>query len=70
MSIDHSISELADLPKAWAAVTDSIARLAPQSHFLRQGLLTHRKTSLRQALANLPNSEEVLSDISSALSRL
>jgi alpha-L-rhamnosidase len=70
LSIDHSISELADVPYAWAAIMDAIARLAPQSYFLRQGLLTHRKTSLRQALAILPNSEDVLASISHALSRL
>jgi len=70
LSVDHSIAELADVPEAWGAVMDAIARLAPGSHFLRFGLLTYRRTSLRQALARLPNSEEVLESISHAFSRL
>ncbi len=70
LSVDHPIGEIADVPSAWAAVRDAIARLAPRSHFLKYGLLTQRKTSLRQALASLPNSEEVLTDISNTLSKL
>lgn len=68
LSVDALIGELADDPKTWSAVTDAIARLAPHSHFLKYGLLTQRKTSLRQALRKLPNSEDVLADITSALS--
>ena len=70
LSVDSLIGELADVPAAWAAVRESITRLAPKSHFLGFGLLTQRKTSLRQALAGLPNSEEVITDISNAFSRL
>ena len=70
LSVDDPIGEIADVPNAWAAVRDAIARLAPRSHFLGFGLLTQRKTPLRQALAILPNSEEVLTDISNALSKL
>jgi alpha-L-rhamnosidase len=70
LSVDDPIGEIADIPGAWAAVMDAIARLAPGSHFLRYGLLTQRKTSLRQALGFLPNSREVLGDISNALSKL
>ena len=70
LSVEHPIGELADVPKAWAAVQDAIARLAPKSHFIRFGLLTQRKTPLRQALAGLPNSEEVLANISDAFSKL
>ena len=51
-------------------VRETIARLAPKSHFLGYGLLTRRKTSLRQALSALPNSEEVLASISEVLAKL
>jgi alpha-L-rhamnosidase len=50
LSIDDPISEIADNSYAWAAVMDAIVRLAPDSHFLKFGLLTYRRTSLRQAL--------------------
>jgi alpha-L-rhamnosidase len=70
ISVDDPIGEIADVPQAWNAVGDVIARLAPKSHFIKFGLLTQRKTPLRQALANLPNAEDVLADISRALSRL
>ena len=70
LSVDDPIGEIADVPIAWAAVLDAIARLMPGIHFLRFGLLTQRKTSLRQALSFLPNSEEVLADISHAFSKL
>jgi alpha-L-rhamnosidase len=70
LSVDHLIRELADDPNAWTAIMDVIVRLSPRSHFLKFGLLTQRKTTLRQALANLSNSEEVLTDISKALSKL
>ena len=70
ISVDDFIGDLADIPAAWVAVKESIARLAPRSHFLKFGLLTQRKTTLRQALAGLPNSEEVLASISDAFSRL
>jgi hypothetical protein len=49
---------------------DAIIRLAPESHFLKFGLRTYGKTSLRQVVANLPNSEEVLKTISDAFSSL
>jgi alpha-L-rhamnosidase len=70
LSVDHPIGEIADVPKAWTAVQDAIARLSPKSHFIRFSLLTQRKTPLRQALAGLPNSEEVLANISDRFSRL
>lgn len=70
LSIDDPIGEIADSSSAWDAVMDAITRLAPESHFLKFGLLTYRRTSLRQALASLPNSEEVLKSISHAFSRL
>ena len=70
LSVDDLIGEIADVPGAWAAVQGAIAHLAPKSHFIRFGLLTQRKTPLRQALAGLPNSEEVLASISDALLKL
>ena len=70
LSVDDTIGEIADVPGAWTAVRESIARLAPKSHFLKHGLLAQRKTPLRQALANVPNSEEVVASISDALSKL
>lgn len=70
LSVDDLIGEIADHPGAWAAVMESLTRLSPGSHFPRYGLRTQKKTSLRQALANLPNAEEILSDISRAFSRL
>ena len=70
LSVDDLIGELADVPAAWSAVRESITRLAPRSHFLGFGLLTQRKTPLRQALAVLPNSEEVVASISDAFSKL
>ncbi len=70
LSVDDLIGDLADVPQAWIAVRESIARLAPRSHFLGFGLLSQRKTSLRQALSVLPNSEEVLTEISNTFSRL
>jgi alpha-L-rhamnosidase len=70
LSVDDSIGEIADVASAWAIVMDAIVRLVPGNHFLRYGLMTQRKKSLRQALVILPNSEEVLTDISNALSKL
>ena len=70
LSVDDPISEIADVTEAWAAVQDAIARLSPESHFLKFGLQTYRRTSLRQALASLPNAEEVLKSISQAFSQL
>jgi len=70
LSVDDPIGEIADIPEAWTAVMDDIARLAPRNHFLKYGLLTQRNTSLRQALEFLPNSVEVLTEISDALSKL
>src|SRR5690606_40762180 len=70
LSIDDPIGEIADYPGAWDAVMESLMRLSPRSHFPRYGLRTQKKTSLRDALANLPNADEILSDISGAFSRL
>ena len=70
LSVDDPIGAIADVPKAWAAVQDAIARLAPESHFLKFGLQTYRRTSLRQALISLPNSEEVVESISHAFLQL
>jgi hypothetical protein len=68
--VDDLIGDIADIPGAWAAVRDAIARSAPQTHFVKFGLLTQRKTPLRQALSKLPNSEAVLAGISETLSKL
>ncbi|HJQ13098.1 MAG TPA: family 78 glycoside hydrolase catalytic domain, partial [Anaerolineales bacterium] len=69
LSVDDPIGELADAPEAWNVIMDAIARLAPRSHFLKYGLQTRRKTSLRRALEKLPNADEVLKDISNTLSK-
>jgi alpha-L-rhamnosidase len=70
LSVDDPIGEIADIPGALDAVRDALVRFAPGNQFLGYGLLTQRKTSLRQVLAMLPNAEEVLADISDAFSKL
>jgi alpha-L-rhamnosidase len=69
LSIDHSIGELMDVPKTWATVMEAIIELVPHDRFLKYDLLSRRKTSLRAALASLPNSEDVLAAVSVALSK-
>jgi hypothetical protein len=64
------MGEIANIHNARSAGREAVADLAPKSHFLRVGLLTQRKTPLRQALAVLPNSEEVLASISDTFSNL
>ena len=64
------MGEITDIHNARSAGREAVADLVPKSYFLGFGLLTQRKTPLRQALAVLPNSEEVLASISDTFSKL
>ncbi|MBN1310485.1 MAG: family 78 glycoside hydrolase catalytic domain [Anaerolineae bacterium] len=70
LSIDNTIGELNDDPRAWSAVVDTLARLIPAYAFAANVLRSQGKTTLRQGLAMLPNADEVLMAIADALEEI
>ena len=70
LSIDDTIGEISDDPRAWIAVTEKLTQLTPQNVFILNGLKSQSKRSLRQALATLPNADEVLTALTDTLVEL
>jgi alpha-L-rhamnosidase len=70
LSLDSTIGEIHADPAAWAAVKGVIDRLVPQNGFIMYVLPSQRRRSLRDALATLPNADELLTSISEAFARL
>ena len=69
-SLDDTIGEIMDDPEAWVAVTKELDRLIPQNGFILSVLRSQNKMSLRDALANLPNADEVLMAVGDAFAQL
>ena len=67
LSVDSTIDELMDNPDTWTAVTGTLTRLIPQNVFAVNMLQSQSKRILRDALAVLPNANELLIAISEAL---
>jgi hypothetical protein len=51
-------------------VTEKLTQLTPQNVFILNGLKSQSKRSLRQALATLPNADEVLTALTDTLVEL
>ncbi|MGQ0605005.1 MAG: family 78 glycoside hydrolase catalytic domain [Anaerolineales bacterium] len=68
--LENTIGEMIDDPRAWAAVTGTLTRLAPGNPLMVPVLQSQSKRTLRQGLAMLPNSKEVLAAISDAMAVL
>ena len=70
LSIDSTIRDLHDDPVSWGAVTRKLTQLIPQNVFVVNMLKSQSARSLRQALAGLPNADEVVGGIAEALAQL
>ncbi|HVO68774.1 MAG TPA: hypothetical protein VMT24_01940 [Aggregatilineaceae bacterium] len=70
LSIDDTIGEIGDDPRAWAVVMNSLAGLITENVFMATALQSQSKTTLRQGLAMLPNADELLTTIADALAEL
>jgi alpha-L-rhamnosidase len=66
LTIDSTVGELIDDAEAWAAVMQTIDRLAP-SPFIRWIIHGQSGATLRQALATIQNADEVSTAVEAAL---
>jgi alpha-L-rhamnosidase len=67
LSIDNTIGEISDDPRAWSVVINTLARLIPDNAFIVAVLQSQSKATLRQGLAMLPDADEVLTAVADAL---
>ena len=70
LSIDSTIGEICDDPRAWAVVKNTLTRLLPENAFIVRVVQSQSKTTLRQGLALLPNADEVLTAIADRMAEL
>jgi alpha-L-rhamnosidase len=70
LTIDSSVGDLVDDAGAWAVVTETIARLAPNAPFIWQIMRSRSDSPLRAALTTLPNAGEAYAAIESGLAAL
>jgi alpha-L-rhamnosidase len=70
LSIDNTIDEIRDDPQAWTAVIKELDRLIPQNGFILSVLRSQSKRSLRDALAALPNADQLQIAITDAFDEL
>jgi alpha-L-rhamnosidase len=70
LSVDNTIGEISDDPRAWAAVLSTLGRMIPPNAFVAAIPQSHSQITLRQGLAALPNAEEVLLAIADSLAEL
>ncbi len=70
LSIDNTISEIRDNPRAWAAVVNTLERLTRENGFIVTALSSQSRSTLRQGLATVPNADQVLAAIADALAKL
>ena len=64
LSMDSTIDEIIDDPDIWRAVTETLTRLVPKNVFIVDILKSQSKKSLRDAIAALPNADEVQTAVS------
>ena len=69
-TLDNTIGEITEDPEAWTTVKKELDRLIPQNGFILSVLRSQQKRSLREALATLPNADEVSAAIAEALAQL
>ncbi len=69
LTIDSSVGELIDDAAAWAAVMNTIDRLAP-APFVKRIIQGQTSAPLRQALVTIQNASEITSAVESALAAL
>jgi alpha-L-rhamnosidase len=70
LTIDSTVGDFIDDAEAWAAVMNTIARLAPRAPFIRRMIQGQSGTRLREVLVAVPNAGEVRAAIESALAAL
>jgi alpha-L-rhamnosidase len=69
-TIDSSVAELRQDPRAWTVVLNTLPNLVPQSDFVRMVLSGQNQNTLRQSLAAVPNGEQALAAIADGLAEL
>ena len=70
LTIDSTIGQLIDDADAWAAVMNTIARVAPRAPFIKRMIQGQGSSRLREVLAAVPNPGEARAAIESALAAL
>jgi alpha-L-rhamnosidase len=70
LSIDNTIAELSNDPRAWAVVGNALDELVHENGLLATVLSGESKTTLRQGLALVPNADQALIAIANALAEL
>jgi alpha-L-rhamnosidase len=70
LTIDSLVGEVVDDAEAWAAVMNTIVRLAPTVPFLVRGIQSQSGLPLRRVLGRAPNADELRTAIESELAAL
>jgi alpha-L-rhamnosidase len=70
LTIDNLVGEVVDDAEAWAAVMNTVARLAPMVPFLVRGIQSQSGLPLRRVLGRAPNADELCAAIESELAML